>query len=242
MISACSVPLRAEARRAFRRLPCANPTRIVISKLNRPFSSTVPRPSDLSTRGIIVQTLSSVGSKREVQQYLSLFTSVSSQRFAVIKVGGAILTDYLDELCSSLAFLYAVGLYPIIVHGAGPQLNNLLEQAGIEPQFEEGIRVTDAKTLRIARNLFLKENQNLIDRLEERGVHAQGISLGVFKAEFLDKEKWGYVGKVTSVAKKVIEGSINKLSSDTFLSLYPIPQSINGSPFFLSIYSFTGAQ
>lgn len=55
--------------------------------------STSTKLTDLSTRGIVIQTLSSVGSKREVQQYLAHFTSVSSQRFAVIKVGGAILTD-----------------------------------------------------------------------------------------------------------------------------------------------------
>lgn len=157
---------------------------------------------------MIVQTLSSVGSKREVQQYLSLFTSVSSQRFAVIKVGGAILTDYLDELCSSLAFLYTVGLYPVIVHGAGPQLNNLLEQAGVEPQFEEGIRITDSKTLRVARNLFLQENLKLVNALEEKGVHAQPLTLGMFNADYLNKDKWGYVGKITSVNKESIETAI----------------------------------
>lgn len=158
---------------------------------------------------MIVQTLSSVGSKREVQQYLSLFTSVSSQRFAVIKVGGAILTDYLDELCSSLAFLYTVGLYPVIVHGAGPQLNNLLEQAGVEPQFEEGIRITDAKTLQVARKLFLQENLNLVNKLEEKGVHAQPLTLGMFTADYLNKDKWGYVGKVTGVNKESIEAAIS---------------------------------
>ncbi|CRK47205.1 hypothetical protein BN1723_020217, partial [Verticillium longisporum] len=55
------------------------------------------------TRAIIIRTLSQIGSRREGQQYLSYFTSVSSQKFAVIKVGGAILTDYLDELCENIA-------------------------------------------------------------------------------------------------------------------------------------------
>ncbi len=50
----------------------------------------------MSMRGVMIQALSSIGSKREAQQYLSLFTSVSSQKFAVIKVGGAILTEHLD--------------------------------------------------------------------------------------------------------------------------------------------------
>ncbi|KAK4447499.1 protein arg-6, mitochondrial [Podospora aff. communis PSN243] len=211
MLSATAVALRAGARRTVRRLPNRARLLPVTATLRhqRSLSSSPARSTDLTTRGMIVQTLSSVGSKREVQQYLSLFTSVSSQRFAVIKVGGAILTDYLDELCSSLAFLYTVGLSPVIVHGAGPQLNNLLEEAGIEPQFEEGIRVTDAKTLRVARDLFLKENLNLVNKLEEKGVHAQPLTTGMFRADYLDRDKWGYVGKVTGVNKQSIETAIN---------------------------------
>lgn len=203
--------LRAGARRslpkASRSLPIA--TRLCQSSVaRRTLSTSSKQLTDLSTRGIVIQTLSSVGSKREVQQYLSHFTSVSSQKFAVIKVGGAILTDYLDELCSSLAFLYHVGLYPVIVHGAGPQLNNLLEDAGIEPQFEEGIRVTDAKTLGVARQLFLDENLKLTQKLEELGVHVRPISNGVFEADYLNKDKWGYVGKITKVNKETIEWAI----------------------------------
>jgi len=211
MLSAAAVSLRAGARRTVRRLPIRARAVAVPAYLRRqrPFSTSAARPTDLSTRSMIIQTLSSVGSKREVQQYLSLFTSVSSQRFAVIKVGGAILTDYLDELCSSLAFLYTVGLYPVIVHGAGPQLNKLLEEAGVEPQFEEGIRVTDAKTLRVARDLFLQENLKLVNKLEEKGVHAQPLTTGIFRAGYLNKDKWGFVGKVTSVNKAPIEAAIN---------------------------------
>ncbi|CCE30870.1 Protein arg-6, mitochondrial [Claviceps purpurea] len=158
-------------------------------------------------REIVAQTINSIGSKREGQQYLKLFTSVSSQKFAVIKVGGAILTDHINELCRSLLFLYELGLYPVIVHGAGPQLNRLLEEAGVEPQFEEGIRVTDAKTLGIARRLFLEENMRLTDHLDALGVATRSIS-GVFTADYLNKEKWQYVGKITKVNKAGIEKSI----------------------------------
>lgn len=176
-----------------------------------------------------MQTLSSVGSKREAQQYLSHFTSVSSQRFAVIKVGGAIITDYLDELCNSLAFLYHVGLYPVIVHGAGPQLNNLLEDAGIEPQFEEGIRITDSDTLAVARKLFLEENQKLTNRLEEMGVHVRPITNGVFTADYLNKDKWGFVGKINNVNKETIEWAINHrcLPVLTSLAMTPDGQTLN---------------
>ena len=155
-----------------------------------------------------MQLLSNIGSKREVQQYLSHFTSVSSQQFAVIKVGGAILTEHLHTLSSALAFLNHVGLYPIVVHGAGPQLNKILEDSGVEPQFEDGIRVTDPKTLGIARALFLEENLRLVEELERLGVRARPITSGVFSADYLDKEKYNLVGKINKVDKKPIEAAI----------------------------------
>ncbi|KAL4960051.1 bifunctional acetylglutamate kinase/N-acetyl-gamma-glutamyl-phosphate reductase [Aspergillus stella-maris] len=161
-----------------------------------------------STRTTVVQLLSNIGSKREVQQYLSHFTSVSSQQFAVIKVGGAIITEHLETLSSALAFLNHVGLYPIVVHGAGPQLNRMLEAAGVEPQFEDGIRVTDGKTLALARKLFLEENLKLVEELERMGVRARPLTAGVFQADYLDKEKYNLVGKINGVNKTPIESAI----------------------------------
>ncbi|KAK1247925.1 hypothetical protein MKX07_000813 [Trichoderma sp. CBMAI-0711] len=224
MLSATSAALRAGARRGAPRAAAAagasapNVVRGSGPSLRlrlglagrRGLSSTralASFPARDRTREIVAQTVSSIGSKREGQQYLKLFTSVESQKFAVIKVGGAILTEYIDELCRSLLFLYELGLYPVIVHGAGPQLNRLLEEAGVEPQFEEGIRVTDAKTLGVARKLFLEENLRLVDRLDSLGVATRSIS-GVFMADYLDKEKWQYVGKITKVNKEAIEKSI----------------------------------
>jgi N-acetyl-gamma-glutamyl-phosphate reductase/acetylglutamate kinase len=152
--------------------------------------------------------LYNIGSRKEVEQYLRHFTGVESHQFAIIKVGGAVITEDLNTLTSALTFLHRVGLYPIVVHGAGPQLNHLLEQAGIEPQYEEGIRITDAKTLAIAREVFHRENLKLVEALEKVGTRARPINGGVFKAEFLDREKYQYVGKITGINQELIESSI----------------------------------
>ncbi|KAJ5772325.1 hypothetical protein N7520_002854 [Penicillium odoratum] len=191
-------PLRCVAARA----PVSTPLR-----QSRGYSRSGD-PQLSSTRNTVVQLLSNIGSKREVQQYLSHFTSVSSQQFAVIKVGGAIITEHLQTLSSALAFLNHVGLYPIVVHGAGPQLNRMLEAAGVEPQFEDGIRVTDGKTLALARKLFLEENMKLVEELERMGVRARPITAGVFSADYLDKPKYNLVGKINGVDKKPIESAI----------------------------------
>jgi acetylglutamate kinase len=81
-------------------------------------------------RDTIVRLLSNIGSAKEIQQYLKRFSQRDASRFAVVKVGGAILRDDLDALVSSLGFLQQVGLTPIVIHGAGPQLDAELEAAG----------------------------------------------------------------------------------------------------------------
>lgn len=161
-----------------------------------------------STRSTVVQLLNNIGSKREVEQYLKYFTSVSQQQFAVIKVGGAIITQQLPELASCLLFLYHVGLYPIVLHGTGPQINELLENEGVEPDYSDGIRITDEKTMAVVRKCFLEQNLKLVTALEKMGVHARPITAGVFSADYLDKDKYKLVGNITSVNKAPIEASI----------------------------------
>lgn len=99
----------------------------------------------VNVQDTITRLLYSIGTKREVERYLRIFSSSSDTnqpaKFAVIKVGGAVL-DQIDELALSLSFLYRVGLYPVVLHGAGPQLNSIIESEGIVPDYIDGIRVT----------------------------------------------------------------------------------------------------
>lgn len=160
------------------------------------------------TRSTVIQLLNNISTKREVEQYLKYFTSVSQQQFAVIKVGGAIISDNLHELASCLAFLYHVGLYPIVLHGTGPQVNGRLEAQGVEPDYVDGIRITDEKTMAVVRKCFLEQNLKLVTALEKLGVRARPITSGVFTAEYLDKDKYKLVGNITGVSKEPIEASI----------------------------------
>ena len=202
---------RPAAIRSLRRL--ATPQRLrVCSSIPKAFPVRYlhqhSKHEDVSTRSAVINVLNNIASKREVQQYLAQFTSVESQQFAVIKVGGAILTDYIDVLCASLRNLNQMGLFPVIIHGAGPQLNKLLEAAGVEPSYNEGIRITDGKTLGIARKLFLEENMKLVDALESWGVRARPITSGVLMAEYKDRDTYKFVGEVNRVNTDSIKASI----------------------------------
>ena len=165
--------------------------------------STPPSNGTFGTRSTVIQLLNNIGSKREVEQYLRYFTSVQQQQFAIIKVGGAIISDTLPELASCLAFLYHVGLYPIVLHGTGPQVNARLEDKKIEPEYIDGIR-----TMSVVRQCFLEQNLKLVTALENLGVRARPIMNGVFQADYLNKEKYNLVGDIKKVFKSPIEASI----------------------------------
>ncbi|KAJ1646906.1 hypothetical protein J3B02_001587 [Coemansia erecta] len=179
---------------------------------------------DTSEKETIVKLLYNIGSKKEVEQYLRHFSSVESQKFAVIKVGGAVISDDLATLASALTFLNRVGLYPIVVHGAGPQLNKRLEAANIEARYEDGIRITDGPTLAIAREVFASENRKLVEALERLGTRARPITGGVFVADYLNREKYDRVGKIVRVNREVVESSIRAGCLPILTSLAETPE------------------
>ena len=165
-------------------------------------------PSHIEVRSTIVRLLSSMGGAKEIQQYLKRFAQLDAKRFAVVKVGGAILAEDLDNLVSSLAFLQQVGLTPIVVHGAGPQLNEELAKEGIKTPIIDGLRVTSPEALRVVRRVFHAENLKLVEALQAMDARASSIIGGVFEADFLDKRKYQLVGEVKKVNLAAIEASI----------------------------------
>lgn len=157
---------------------------------------------------VVTSLLQNLGSRKEVDRYLRAFSSVESTRFAVIKVGGVILQDDRDALVAALAFLHEIGLTPILVHGAGPQLNHALEQQGVAVERIEGLRVTSPEVLNIARRVFQSESLALAEALEAHGVRARPIAGGVFEASPVDSHRLGLVGQVERVDLGPIEAAI----------------------------------
>ncbi|MEO0974011.1 MAG: hypothetical protein AAFX85_13040, partial [Pseudomonadota bacterium] len=139
----------------------------------------------MKTRRLVVQLLGSIGSTREIRQYLQRFSSLDTHRFAVVKVGGAILRDQLDELAGSLSFLHQLGLYPVVLHGAGPQLDEALDKAGIERRYHEGLRCTTPDAMPHIRAVMLRQNLNLVSALERNGARARSILTGTFEANLM---------------------------------------------------------
>jgi len=174
---------------------------------------------DPQTRQTIVRLLSSMGSAKEISQYLKRFSQLDAARFAVVKVGGAVLRDDLDALTSSLAFLQDVGLTPIVIHGAGPQLDEELAAAGIEKRTVDGLRVTSPEALAIVRRVFHAQNLRLVEALQQADARATSIVSGVFEADYLDRDVYGLVGRVQRVERAPIDASLQAGSIPVIASL-----------------------
>ncbi|MGH8145590.1 MAG: acetylglutamate kinase [Rhodanobacteraceae bacterium] len=170
-------------------------------------------------RSTIVRLLSAMGSAKEVQQYLKRFSQLDAKRFAVVKVGGAVLRDEMAELASSLTFLQRVGLTPIVLHGAGPQLDEELTKAGIEKRTINGLRVTPPQALGIVRRVFHQQNLALVDALHAMDTRATSVVSGVFAASYLDRENFGLVGKVERIELAPIDASLRMGSIPVIASL-----------------------
>jgi len=136
------------------------------------------------------------------------------QRFrgavVVVKFGGNAMVD--PELSQSFAadmvLLRSVGLRPVVVHGGGPQIGSLLARLGKETEFVDGLRVTDAETLDVARMVLVgKVGRDIVGAINVHGAYAVGLSGedgGLITAAARD-EALGFVGDVVSVQPGIIE-------------------------------------
>ncbi len=134
------------------------------------------------------------------------------QRFrnaiVVVKFGGNALADggdvaaALASFAGDIVLMRAVGLKPIVVHGGGPQISEMLSRLGIEARFERGLRVTDAATLEVARMVLAgKVNREIVNSINVHGPLAVGVSgedAGLLLAAPTDAAL-GFVGDVASV-------------------------------------------
>jgi acetylglutamate kinase len=100
-------------------------------------------------------------------------------RTVVIKYGGAAMTEEAlrDDFATDVVLLKYVGLNPVIVHGGGPDITRYMERLGMEVRFVEGMRVSDAATVEVAKMVLLgKVNADIVMRLNRHGQPAVGLS------------------------------------------------------------------
>ncbi|HEY9895155.1 MAG TPA: acetylglutamate kinase [Candidatus Sericytochromatia bacterium] len=135
-------------------------------------------------------------------------------RTVVVKYGGAAMKDSTlkDKVIRDVVFMACVGLRPIVVHGGGPEINTWLDKLGIEPQFKNGLRVTDAATMDVVEMVLVgRVNKELVALINQAGGSAVGLcgmDANLIKARPVDAVDVGFVGEVTSVDTRILESLV----------------------------------
>jgi acetylglutamate kinase len=151
--------------------------------------------------GVSVETL------LEALPYIKQFHG----RTVVIKYGGAAMReeDLREAFATDVVLLKYVGMNPIVVHGGGPEISEYMARLGMEVRFHEGLRVSDAETVEVAKMVLLgKLNSDIVQRLNRHGQPAVGLSGGdgsMFEvAPAPNAEQVGFVGSIEDVDVDVL--------------------------------------
>jgi acetylglutamate kinase len=143
----------------------------------------------------------------EALPYLQSFAG----RTVVVKYGGAAMKDsqLKDRVVRDIVFMACIGIRPIIVHGGGPEINSWLDKLNIEPQFKDGLRVTDAATMEVVEMVLVgKVNKEIVSLINQSGGSAIGMcgkDANLIMARPEGRTDIGFVGEVSGVNVKVLE-------------------------------------
>ena len=147
----------------------------------------------------------------EALPYIQKFAN----RTIVIKYGGAAMKDsnLKDRVIRDVVFLSSVGLRPVLVHGGGPEINSWLEKLNIEPQFKNGLRVTNAATMDVVEMVLVgRVNKELVSLINQAGASAVGLcgkDGNLITARHVGTEGVGFVGEVASVDPRLIKSLVS---------------------------------
>ena len=170
-------------------------------------AATPPQPAAVKDKALVAKLLAQFKQTSEVRQYLKLFGSVDSTRFAVVKVSGDVLTspEETAKVAASLAFLHKMGLVPIVVHGAGLFSGR---QAAEVRAVGAG---SGSQLLAAAREAMARCNAALVSALMAEGVGATPLMDGVFDVA-RDPAHYGNLGAaagvITGVSAEAISAAV----------------------------------
>lgn len=157
---------------------------------------------------IVTQAIGKAQTLIEALPYIRKFYN----KIVVVKYGGSAMLD--EELkknvIQDVALLKLVGMHPVIVHGGGKEISKWVSMMGKQPEFVNGLRVTDEDTMEVAEMVLNKVNKSLVQFLELNGVKAVGLTGkdgGMLHVEkkLVDGKDIGFVGNITKVDTKIID-------------------------------------
>ena len=135
-------------------------------------------------------------------------------RTVVVKYGGAAMKDgrLKAGVIRDIVFMACVGIRPVVVHGGGPEINLWLGKLGIEPQFKDGLRVTDAPTMDVVEMVLVgRVNKELVSLINQEGGKAVGlcgVDGNLITARPQGAVDVGFVGEVSSIDSGILKSLV----------------------------------
>ncbi len=161
----------------------------------------------------------------------------------VIKYGGSAMVDesLRNTFADDVAMLHYVGIDPVIVHGGGPHISRAMQQLGVEPQWMDGLRVTDEETMRVVQATLAGEvNPDIVRLVNAHGSLAAGVN-GLDANTFVARPRdtrLGFVGEVTKVNTQLVTA----LQAEGFVPVVaPLARGEDGHPYNLNADTAAGA-
>ena len=128
-------------------------------------------------------------------------------KIVVVKYGGNAMADDLSTFAEAIVLLHSVGMKVVVVHGGGPQIGDLLKRLGMASTFVDGLRVTDADTLDVARMVLVgKVNREIVSAINVHGRLAVGVSGedGALLHASARSPELGFVGDIEAVDPRLL--------------------------------------
>lgn len=157
----------------------------------------------------LVETRRKASTLAEALPYIKAY----SGKIVVIKYGGHAMTDadLRESFAQDVALMRLVGIYPVVVHGGGPQISEAMAEAGKSPQFIDGHRVTDMETAEIVRTVLVGQvNPDIVGLINKHGDLACGVSgedanlITVTRKTGPGGQDIGYVGEVGEIRARIL--------------------------------------
>ena len=183
-----------------------------------------------------------VGTLLEALPYIREFHG----KTVVVKYGGAAMTDpdLREEFARDVVLLKYVGLNPVVVHGGGPDITNYMQRLGMDVSFVDGLRVSDADTVEVAKMVLVgKVNKDIVLRINRHGQAAVGLSGDdgrLFRASkqlAADGQDIGFVGRIDRVDVDVL----NHIAQDYIPVIASVAADLEGNSYNVNADEAAGA-
>lgn len=154
-------------------------------------------------KNVLLRYIERMGNEKEFKLFLDIINKIPKAKFAVIKISGATIDNSLDLIAQDIAFLNKLNIYPIIIHGAGAEIDRKLPNS----KKKDGIRITSKDDMSVIMSIFNQISLDLCEKINHYGGSAERTEY-IFECD--QNDEYGYVGDIKGLDVSKIDKIVNQ--------------------------------